>query len=78
MSFALNRFFTCGKLRALSTSASVVFLRDTFGAWLVQRQKQFSIKMHLNSNTSLVRGQPDVQSTACTLQGPYKRRSLSF
>ncbi|MDQ5876593.1 MAG: hypothetical protein M3288_07115 [Thermoproteota archaeon] len=32
MPFALNRFFTCNKLRVLSSSASVVFLRDTFGA----------------------------------------------
>jgi hypothetical protein len=36
MPFALNRLFTCSKLRALSSSASVVFLRDSFGSWLVK------------------------------------------
>jgi hypothetical protein len=56
MPLALNRFFTCSKLRALSSSASVVFLRDTFSAWVVQGQSQCSIKRHLNSTTSLVGG----------------------
>jgi hypothetical protein len=69
MPLALNRFFTCSKLRALSSSASVVFLRDTFSAWVVQGQSQCPIKRHLNSTTSLVRGQPGIQSTSCTLQG---------
>ena len=69
MPLAFNRFFTCSKLRALSSSASVVSLRDPFSAWVVQRQSQCSIKRHLNSTTSLVRKQPGIQSASCTLQG---------
>jgi hypothetical protein len=78
MPFVLNRFFTCSKLRALSSSASVVFLRDTLGAWVVQRQSQCSYQKAFEQYYKLGKGTARCSVHILHLTRPYKRRSLSF
>jgi hypothetical protein len=78
MPFALNRFLTCCKLEALSSSASVVFLRDTFGAWVVQRQSQCSYQKAFEQYNKLGKGTAGCSKHVLHLTGAYKRRSLSF